>query len=81
MIDLSIKFLGTVGGLGQRTKQGDWDMRLEVFERLRVINQRGGQRKPVLLPERAPVGLKPKTAYSPKELKDRMAAVRAAKLP
>lgn len=53
-IEIALRYLSTVGAIGKRVSQDDWEIRLDCYNLLKEINKRGrGQGHKVKIPETA----------------------------
>jgi len=75
-VTLGLSYLETVGTLGQRISQDNWDKRVSIFQKLREANRKGYERVSLELPLKVREGLKPKSFYSSIELEAKMQKMR-----
>lgn len=77
-VRVGLRFLDTVGPVGTRKTQAEWDERVACHRLLEVLNIRGDKKPPIhSLPEAPPDGWSPRRRYSPEQLAKFMAHVRA----
>jgi hypothetical protein len=76
-VNLGLEYLETVGELGHRISQENWDKRVSIFEKLKDVNRSGYERDSTpKLPKMVRTGLKPKNFYSSTALEQKMYEMR-----